>query len=675
MTMTAVDERTTSSPNATGAEETTPPHPQPPSNKAVVNNNIIPLTYTSPPTIPDRRSDLQSAKGSSHRSFLTSQHYHNIDSRSHKSSLFTSGRFHHDSAEEELPQDDNRSECGSVNSTASQNSLTARRKKHFWHNKKRFLSRDGNNGNNNNNLHTHHENYNDDEQTSAQQQQVVDSDVERIVQRLELRNANRVNVPIEVKNRFLRLCKESSIKRRAALLNQLNSNSSTSKINIDLGADNGEEETNDEGENIISNKSHRQAGGDINSQEEIHDTNLHNNESSTETAAETTTATTTEISLSCILRSDIIQIRKSIRLEVESRSRFRRITDGIKTYFGFRIHSKVLLHVLNRAVDSIDASGVSLAAKQRRRRSKGLVDSSFNSNSGQLGGSGTISLSYPPISNILEETSYDNGNDNNYNSIEGGGDHTNNTPDIIDEKEWFYYKDFAFYSLKVESNYPWMRNATYTALLITFAFYFFTPILWCSILNDENICPRYDYTTGLAKKDSGWLSALFFASATMSTVGYGDVTVLYNSANPDIDTGTTTSSDVETWRIFIATIYMILSLIVSVVGFQAGLDNNFSWIRQRLDIFGRRVYEILRDAHLVKGIHDKHDEIISRMRWSKILQLVEITLIFLILNLVGVFALQLSLLNEKENEHGERMYLSWMESFYWSVQTTTTIGE
>jgi len=666
--MTAVDEKTTTS-NANTVEETTSSHPQPPSNKAANNNNdIIPPSLTPPPTIPDRRSDLQSAKGSSHRSFLTSHHYHTINSRSHKSSLFASGRFHHDSVEDELPQDENRSECGSVNSTASHNSLTARRKQ-FWHNKKRFLSRNGNNdnNNNNNNLHTHHEHYND-EQTAAQQQQVVDSDVERIVQRLELRNANRVNVPIEVKNRFLRLCKESSIKRRAALLNQLNSSSSTSKINIDLGADNGEEETNDDGRNIISNKSHHQAGGDINSQEEIHDTNLHNNESSTETAAAEATTTTTEISLSCILRSDIIQIRKSIRLEVESRSRFRRITDGIKTYFGFRIHSKVLLHVLNRAVDSIDASGISLAAKQRRRRSKGLVDSSFNSNSGQLGGSGTISLSYPPISNILEETSYEN---DNYTSIEGGGDHTNNTPDIIDEKEWFYYKDFAFYSLKVESNYPWMRNATYTALLITFAFYFFTPILWCSILNDENICPRYDYTTGVAKKDSGWLSALFFASATMSTVGYGDVTVLYNSANPDIDTGTTTSSDVETWRIFIATIYMILSLIVSVVGFQAGLDNNFSWIRQRLDIFGRRVYEILRDAGLVKGIHDKHDEIISRMRWSKILQLVEITLIFLILNLVGVFAVQLSLLNEKENEHT----LTWMESFYWSVQTTTTIGE
>ena len=526
--MTAVDEKAIpSSPNAV---EENSPQPQPPSNKAVNSNHIV-------PTIPDRRSSLLSAKATSHRSFLTSHHYH-INGRSHgKTSLFASGKLFTtpSSVEDEaLPQDDIVSENGSI---ASHNSTSKR--KQFWH-KKRFLSRDGNDDNNNN-LHTHNE-----EQMAAEQQvlQQPDSDVERIVQRLELRNANRVNVPIEVKNRFLRLCKESSIRRRAALLHQLNSSSSSSSssnINIDLGADNGEEETHDERGNIVTTKSHHQVGGDNNiSQEENHDTNLLNNESSRETAAETIT---TEVSLSCILRSDIIQIRKSIRLEVESRPRFRRITDGIKAYFGFRIHSKVLLHVLNRAVDSIDASGISLAAKQRRRRSKGLVDSSFNSNSGpQLTGSGTISLSHPPISNILEESSYnENDKDMNLNSIEGGGDHTNNTSDI-DEKEWFYYKDFAFYSLKVESNYPWMRDATIHALLITFAFYFFTPILWCSILNDENICPRYDYTTGLAKKDSGWLSALFFASATMSTVGYGDVTVLQNSANPDINTGSTTTT-------------------------------------------------------------------------------------------------------------------------------------
>ena len=61
-----------------------------------------------------------------------------------------------------------------------------------------------------------------------------------------------------------------------------------------------------------------------------------------------------------------------------------------------------------------------------------------------------------------------------------------------------------------------------------------TPILWCTILQDENICPQYKYgvkdwdeyvllndITGeiveSGKKYHGWLSALFFASATMST--------------------------------------------------------------------------------------------------------------------------------------------------------------
>ncbi|KAL7530444.1 hypothetical protein ACHAXR_005668 [Thalassiosira sp. AJA248-18] len=114
---------------------------------------------------------------------------------------------------------------------------------------------------------------------------------------------------------------------------------------------------------------------------------------------------------------------------------------------------------------------------------------------------------------------------------------------------------------------------------------------------------------------------------------------------------------------------MILSLVVSVVGFQAGLDSHFHPFRRRLDIFGRRVYEILRDAGIVYQSQYQHDDIGSRMRWSKISQLAEICLSFLILNLVGVIAVQLSMLGE-END----VSLSWMESFYWAVQTTTTIG-
>jgi len=155
----------------------------------------------------------------------------------------------------------------------------------------------------------------------------------------------------------------------------------------------------------------------------------------------------------------------------------------------------------------------------------------------------------------------------------------------------------------------------------------------------------------------------------MSTVGYGATTVM--SGGNSFDDG---SPLPEKWRIFIATLFMILSLVVSVVGFQAGLETSFYPFRRRLNVFGRRVYEILRDANIVKGAKDKHEDIVSRMRWAKFSQLVEISLIFFILNLVGVFALQLSLLGQEEDEFGEVFNISWMESLYWAVQTTTTIG-
>lgn len=180
-----------------------------------------------------------------------------------------------------------------------------------------------------------------------------------------------------------------------------------------------------------------------------------------------------------------------------------------------------------------------------------------------------------------------------------------------------------------------------------------------------SICPSHQGTA------NGWLTSLFFASATMSTVGYGDVTVLVNY-DDRADFGVEDPPYPQKWKIFIATIYMILSLVVSVVGFQAGLDSHFHPFRQRVEMFGARVYEILRDANIVKGSQDKHQDIVSRMRLAKFVQLAEISLIFLILNLIGVFVVQLSLLGvENKNEYGD---LSWMESLYWAVQTTTTIG-
>jgi len=336
----------------------------------------------------------------------------------------------------------------------------------------------------------------------------------------------------------------------------------------------------------------------------------------------------------------------------------------LKKYFGFRTHCKVLLRVLNHAVDLIDeASGIS----DTSRRRQGHLATSYNTNLiTSLNSNDQHFLSPPSNINTLETNNYEEEN----NTLEQGQGDTSE-----EENEWFYHKDFAFYSLKVESKYPWMRSTGVFSILLTFAFYFFTPILWCSILNDTNICPTQYYGYNNNEEEDnyrGWMSALFFASATMSTVGYGDVTVLFNSGNDvNIDDA---PEPPGSWRIFIATIYMILSLVVSIVGFGAGLDSKFHPFRQRFDIFGKRVFEVLRDANLVKGKHDTHEEIVSRMRLSKISQLAEITIIFLLLNLIGVFAVQLSLLTEKEDKYGNKLSISWMESFYWSVQTTTTIG-
>ena len=138
-------------------------------------------------------------------------------------------------------------------------------------------------------------------------------------------------------------------------------------------------------------------------------------------------------------------------------------------------------------------------------------------------------------------------------------------------------------------------------------------------------------------------------------MGYGDVTVLKGDG------------DVEGWRVLIATIFMVMSLIVSVVALQFGLDSKFSPFRRRSDQFCGRVLDIVQSA---RPTEDKHVDITRRMRWTKYAQIAEILTVFLILNLIGMFAVQIALLTPS----GQDMTLSWVVSFYWAVQTTTTIG-
>ena len=131
---------------------------------------------------------------------------------------------------------------------------------------------------------------------------IPESRVERVVQRLEERNNNRVHVPPEVKKTFLRMC-HTECRLRMRLRN----------------ADCGEEEI-----SIMASES------------------------------------------PCILRIDVINMRNQVRCEQEMRSKSTQFSDALKGALGFRCHNTVLLEVFNRAIDAIDSSGHVAARKRRR---------------------------------------------------------------------------------------------------------------------------------------------------------------------------------------------------------------------------------------------------------------------------------------------------------------------
>lgn len=82
--------------------------------------------------------------------------------------------------------------------------------------------------------------------------------------------------------------------------------------------------------------------------------------------------------------------------------------------------------------------------------------------------------------------------------------------------EWLYYRDFNFYDTTLEPYWPWMRSGAIGVAFVLFGFYLFTAILFCPIMNDDGVCPR-DPTGD--RSYYGWLTAVYFASVTMSTVG------------------------------------------------------------------------------------------------------------------------------------------------------------
>jgi len=83
--------------------------------------------------------------------------------------------------------------------------------------------------------------------------------------------------------------------------------------------------------------------------------------------------------------------------------------------------------------------------------------------------------------------------------------------DVEYEGTWFHYMDFNFFHSRVQSRWPWMRTDMRIALVVTFLYYLFTPILFCNLMDQSSICESDgdDYL--------GWVSSLYFASTTLST--------------------------------------------------------------------------------------------------------------------------------------------------------------
>jgi len=322
-----------------------------------------------------------------------------------------------------------------------------------------------------------------------------DSEVGRIISRLEYRNTHRVPVSSDVKWRFLRLCDEACVRRVKDM-----------RETMDLDNDDDDDEEEDDNGSVGSySRSSNGSGSDSD------DSSSQDTDAFKPTNQKSTNTTTT--SSPCILREDVIQIRNTVRLAYESRTKIQRFQKLARSIFGFRDVDKVLLNVLNRAVDSIDESGHVEAKKRRaitRRASVlGRTDSlNLLNKSGVMMPMTTLqtcqsggSLSSNPSGMLLRTNSsrldgggggglLDDSNRSFGSQLHDDGEtvNTKGTKNNMtdDEKlEWFYYKDFAFYNLKVESKYPWVRNAGLFSLFVTMMFLLFTPILWCVILRDE----------------------------------------------------------------------------------------------------------------------------------------------------------------------------------------------
>eukprot|EP00543_Licmophora_paradoxa_P009849 CAMPEP_0202463698 /NCGR_PEP_ID=MMETSP1360-20130828/59171_1 /ASSEMBLY_ACC=CAM_ASM_000848 /TAXON_ID=515479 /ORGANISM="Licmophora paradoxa, Strain CCMP2313" /LENGTH=611 /DNA_ID=CAMNT_0049086701 /DNA_START=42 /DNA_END=1877 /DNA_ORIENTATION=+ len=212
------------------------------------------------------------------------------------------------------------------------------------------------------------------------------------------------------------------------------------------------------------------------------------------------------------------------------------------------------------------------------------------------------------------------------------------------EDEWFHYMDFTVYYTTTKPQYVILTHPLVMSLAWIFLFYLFTPLWFCVLARDDGVCEENE------NGEWGWMSSIYFASATLSTVGYGDVSVTYE----------------DKWKAISGILYMILANLTLFCAFSSS-DQSFSPFRRINDYL---IELVMGHGRFCNSKSSSPDNLYSNLRRLRIMRLGQMFLTFLFLNLSG--ALVARIVTMKSSVGGEPM--DWVTSLYWAVQTTTTIG-
>mmetsp|Transcript_26017 Transcript_26017/g.54751 ORF Transcript_26017/g.54751 Transcript_26017/m.54751 type:complete len:481 (-) Transcript_26017:186-1628(-) len=209
------------------------------------------------------------------------------------------------------------------------------------------------------------------------------------------------------------------------------------------------------------------------------------------------------------------------------------------------------------------------------------------------------------------------------------------------EENEFYFRDFVFYNTTTASKFWFLKTPI---VFVTFWLVFFllgSVVLFCEILENEDVCPTQ---SGLPS--DGWMTSIYFATMTMSTVGYGDVS-LYSQGQSN-------------WMTLLAILYMLVSMGIAYTVFSSASEMTFNGVNQNCLLKKLKI-------HITE---DKHASLHKQVRRLVLLRVVELVSYFLLLNFLGVMVAKAMV--GRSDEPSQQW--NWMTAIYWAVQTTTTIG-